>query len=429
MMYLIRGFLWTLVAIMTLQGFLHADEYGTATSMIGGVSMSMAIMRENVGRSLFVSSHSFVPLPRVIVQSALKETALHPGIQVVPKLRRTLAAHQLTWDRFRDEEITWLLEHADLIGGVHSDPEARVLWVSWDHRLNYSQIVLNQTRAMHCPPRFMSSPCVAAPVAVAATEVRRIQTVVEKWNQVLYLNRWVSAFSWWTAIHPEVNGSWHFDSIKDDIARLHDVEVPVDPRIALLLDTIHTITEDQSSWLQRILRSLLTGEVWAGCLEHVRLREGRVRDLMMLAGIQDMYNAHEGVLNASLRVVDGDKDKKRLVQDWFGEMSGYAWWLSDELPSLVRRCVGQDAGDCTRIGPTEIVSLSAKIAEREKIVGNWVRRIYIGMWNAMPVIGILFVLEIIVLCLGRGSVMLRLDDRQIRLNDRQMRLNDRQKND
>jgi hypothetical protein len=84
-----------------------------------------------------------------------------------------------------------------------------------------------------------------------------------------------------------------------------------------------------------------------------------------------------------------------MVQDWFGEMTGYAWWVPDSVPSLVRRCVGQEAGDCTRIGLTEIVALTAKFAERERIVGNWVRRIYIGMWNAMPVIGILFVLELV----------------------------------
>ena len=92
---------------------------------------------------------------------------------------------------------------------------------------------------------------------------------------------------------------------------------------------------------------------------------------------------------------------RRMVQDWFGEMTGYAWWVPDSVPSMVRRCVGQEAGDCTRIGPTEIVALTAKFAERERIVGNWVRRIYIGMWNAMPVIGILFVLELVLLCVDR----------------------------
>lgn len=62
--------------------------------------------------------------------------------------------------------------------------------------------------------------------------------------------------------------------------------------------------------------SLLTGEMWGACLEHVR-------DLMMIAGIREMEEAHERVLNASLRVVS-DTDR-RMVQDWFGEMTGDAW--------------------------------------------------------------------------------------------------------
>jgi hypothetical protein len=154
----------------------------------------------------------------------------------------------------------------------------------------------------------------------------------------------------------------------------------------------------KNPWRRRILLSLLQGEVWAGCLEHIRLREGRVRELMMVAGIQDMLNAHERVLNATLRVV-GTADEKRLVHNWFGEMSGYAWFLPDDLPSLVRRCVGQDSGDCTRIGPTEIVDLTEKAAEGSKIVADWTRRLFIGMWNALPIVVVLFVLELVVLCL------------------------------
>jgi hypothetical protein len=40
-------------------------------------------------------------------------------------------------------------------------------------------------------------------------------------------------------------------------------------------------------------------------------------------------------------------------------------------------------------------------AERERIVDDWSRRIFIGMWNGLPAIGLLFVLEIVVLCMER----------------------------
>ena len=412
-MLLIRGFLWFLVAVMTLQGFLHADEYGTATSMLGGVSMTMAIMKESLGattRSLFSSTPAFVPLPRVIVQAALKETALHPGIQVVPKLQQTLKLHQRTWDIFRDKEVTWMLRHADLVGGILSDPEARQLWTAWDQTLNYSQAALNASRATVCIVRAMDPTVCDAKLAEVArfeAKVRRAQVAVDQWSKILYLHRagpTGQARTWWSAIFPTANTNYHFSQFATAVARLHDIDKPTDRRLknvtGLITETTTWLARGKSPWLYRLLESLLVGELWAGCLEHVRLREGRVRDLMMLAGIQDMESAHERMLNASLRVVTTEMDK-RMVQDWFGEMSGYAWWVSDDLPSLVRRCVGQEAGDCTRIGPTEIVTLNAKIAERERIIGNWTRRIYIGMWNAMPIIGILFVLELVLLCVHR----------------------------
>jgi hypothetical protein len=132
---------------------------------------------------------------------------------------------------------------------------------------------------------------------------------------------------------------------------------------------------------------------------------------MIVAGVQDLMNTNERILNASLLTVTAATDKKK-VQDWFGEMSAYAWWLPEDMPSLVRRCAGQEAGDCTRIGPTEITALSAQIGERSKIVEDWVRRIFIGMWNAMPAVCLLFVVELIILCMPkRGyAVPMRLEE-------------------
>lgn len=407
MISLIRGFLWTLAGVMTLQGFLHADEFGTATSMWGGVSLTMAVMKESVGTwSPFSATPAFVPLPRVVVQAALKETALHPGIQVVPKLQQTLKIHQRTWDLFRDKEVAWMLEHADLIGGLMSDPDARQIWTVWDERLNYSEGALSRLRT--CRVRALDPEgCDATATEMARYEkrVRQARHAARAWVEVLYLSRGLSARAWWGATHPETNTSDCFGEFAAATARLHDIEGPGDPRIAAVGEMVRRaaveLGTDESEWIQRLVGSLLTGEMWSSCMEHVRLREGRVRDLMMVAGIRDMEAAHERVLNASLRVVS-DADR-RMVQDWFGEMAGYAWWLSDAVPSLVRRCISQEAGDCTRIGPTEIVALTAKFAERERIVGNWVRRIYIGMWNAMPVVGILFVLELVLLCVDRRA--------------------------
>ena len=48
-MNLVRGFLWTLVGVMTLQGYLQADEYGSAISMIGGIGLTMSVWKESMG--------------------------------------------------------------------------------------------------------------------------------------------------------------------------------------------------------------------------------------------------------------------------------------------------------------------------------------------------------------------------------------------
>jgi hypothetical protein len=122
---------------------------------------------------------------------------------------------------------------------------------------------------------------------------------------------------------------------------------------------------------------------------------------MMAAGIQDMLNAHERIFNASLRVTKETK----TVQEWFGEMASYAWWLGDDIPNIVRRCISQETGDCKRIGPTEIATLSAQMLEQRRIINDWTRRVFIGMWNGMPVVFLLFLLEIVVLCIPQRRLI------------------------
>lgn len=410
-MNLIRGFLWTLVAVMTMQGYLQADEYGSAISMIGGMGLTMSIWQEKAS-SWFVTKPAFVGLPHVIVEAALKETALHPGIQIVPKLQQTLKGQQRVWDLFREEEIAWLLEHADLVGAVHSDPDARTLWTVWHDRLNRSEMALQNTKERLCRVRILDpAGCdqVDADVAFYERVRRDAAAAVAAWRDVLYIGRYYSAEEWIAATSQQ-SVSFAFASVRDALARLHDIEKVTDPRLAEILAEIQGV-QCENVWTQRLLVSLLTGEAWAACLEHVRLREGRTRELMFSAGVQDMMNAHERILNASLRVVGASEDRRK-VHDWFGEISGYAWFLPPGVPSLVRRCVGQEAGDCRRIGPTEIVTLTEKEVKRSQIAEDWPRRLFIGMWNAMPVIGILFALELVMLFVPvRTRMVMVVDDK------------------
>jgi hypothetical protein len=196
-----------------------------------------------------------------------------------------------------------------------------------------------------------------------------------------------------------------FAAFQTALRALHNVTDVADERLKTLLTSIRAIPSPINPWIHRLLVSLLEGDVWAAAMEHVRTRETRVRELMIAAGIQELWATHERILAASLKAVGSHK----LVENWFGEIASYAWWLPDEVPGIVRRCIGQEGGDCSRIGPTEIQALLVQQREQNRILEDWTRRIFIGMWNAMPVIGILFLLEIIVLILPQKRVLHVLD--------------------
>jgi hypothetical protein len=376
------------------------------------MAMTMMVWQEKVGasaRSWMSSAPAFVGIPRVFVEAALKETALHPGIQVVPALQQTLASHQRVWGAFREEEIRWLLAHADLVGAVQSEPDGRAIWTAWHDRLNYTATVLRSIQAGVCRFRVLDPiACDQVDIDIAFYEREKAAAAaaVAAWNDVLRIGRVYSAEAWLTAIQRPANHT----AVRNGLARLHDIERVADLRLAEIFTAIRNMSVGLSPWYGRLLQSLLTGEVWAACLEHVRLREGRVRELMYAAGVQDMVNSHERILNASLRVVSAED--RRKVQEWFGEMTIYAWFLPDGMPTLVRRCVGQDVGDCTRIGPTEIVALTEREVKRSR-VRKETQRLLIGMWNAVPVVVVLFVMELVLFCVAmradQKTFVMRLD--------------------
>jgi hypothetical protein len=399
--------MWTLVGVMTLQGYLNADEYGSAASFFGGMGLTMSIWKETMGSTLaFWSTPTFVPLPRVLVTAALHETARHPGLKMIPALQKTIKSHQVTWERFRVRSMDQMMIHADLVGGLLSDPDARPLWSPYSSMKEKAEASLLETKTRLCYI-LGSSSCLQTGQTLEV-EIRHLTKVNEQWDRVLTLSHLASASHLENALTHGKN-NFIFSPFADALSRLHNVTDPGDERVAALHQLASNIawslTESGgNSWYRRLLESLLVTEIWDGCLAHIRNRERRVRDLMIVAGVQDLMNTNERILNASLLTVASATDKKK-VQDWFGEMSAYAWWLPEDIPSLVRRCAGQEAGDCTRIGPTEITALSAQIGERSKIVEDWTRRIFIGMWNAMPAVCLLFIVELIILCMPkRGYV-------------------------
>jgi hypothetical protein len=194
---------------------------------------------------------------------------------------------------------------------------------------------------------------------------------------------------WWSATQEEDLRDT-FVAFQEALKRLHNVTEVSDSYLQFVLAHRPSTVALIDPWIRRLLASLGEGDVWSAAMDHVRAREARVRDLMITAGVQELWAAHERTLAASIKAVA--EEKQGLVRDWFGESASYAWWMPDEVPGIVRRCIGQEGGDCVRIGPTEIQALAAQHVERNRILEDWTRRLFIGMWNAMPIIGILFVL-------------------------------------
>jgi hypothetical protein len=403
-MLLIRLFLWLLVAFMCFHGYMHADEYGSEVTLFGGMGLTMSIWKESLSegtRSLFWTAPQFVPLPRAVVRAALEETARHPGLHVLPPLQRALRKHRDTRALFRDASVEWMLGHAELVGGFVSEPEALEVWDGWVSKANESATLLEKAKARVCSVRLMQE----AACGVIDQEVARLEAVAtadargrDAWASVVRIETDWSVAAWWSATQ---RSSLNLSAFEARLGLLHDVSDPWDGRLESLKELAVETAEAASTnrWLTRITTSLLIGELWDACLHHVRRREFRVRDMMVRAGVQELWTAHERALNASVKGLSAADTK--VVQDWFGEMMGYAWWLGDDLLPVVRRCLGQQHGDCIRVGPTEITALSAQLMERSKIVEDFARRVFIGMWNGLPAVALVFLVELLIVCMPK----------------------------
>lgn len=406
-MQLVRAFLWVLAGTMVLQGYLHADEYGTTASIFGGLALTMAVWRERIG-DLFVSDVASVhiPIPRALVQSALQETMRHPDIHTVPALQQTLEGHQATWRTFRDAEFEWMLRHTNLVGAFQAEPEARALWSAWSTAAEGAAARLTEARAGVCNAvSAILTPAACqmfqARVSVAERKAATVRAARRAWDNVLTMHDSViDVAAWWNATQqgsPPLN----LTEFQLQLARLYDVQVRSDVRIGAVLHHTRHMSRyaTENPWLQRLLESLLTGQVWEACLQHVRAREQRVRDIMVSIGVQELYHRFDQVLNASLRATTTEEESA-IVRDWFTEMGAYAWWMTEDMPTTVRRCLRHEGGECKRIGPTEIAALTAQINERNRILKDGNRRLLLGLWNALPAVGLLFLLEIAVFIVG-----------------------------
>jgi hypothetical protein len=271
--------------------------------------------------------------------------------------------------------------------------------------------------------------------ANASAILAEVKAGYDAWVSVLHMEH-ISARDWWVATRQRepvnsqrepvnsqrepVNSQREldvelFDLFYRNLTLLHDVVSRTDPRIAFMLTKARSIATTLATevGLRRTLaESLLISDLWSSCRDHVSSRESRIRELVVATGIQEMFSTHDRILNASMRIVS-TKAERDLVINWFSEMSAQAWWLSEDMPSIERRCIGHEGGDCRRIGPTEIAALIAQADIAATILKDWTRRLFIGMWNALPPVGLLFIVELAVLCIRPQMVMVQKKQKRI----------------
>lgn len=413
LMKLIRVFLWTLVGAMCIQGYLRADEYGSEMGVSESVGHALSVWGESLGagsRWLVGAQPRFVGLPRAVVEAALQETARHPAtLAQVPRLQARLREYSDALRGLHDAHLTWALSHTDLVLAMKAEESARQLWEGAMSRAATAsaaaeKAVANRCRVTlpwdHSACQSLDSQAISATLAAAAANRTAIA-----WSRLLAQEPLEGGVIGWWMDAGGGSGTEQIQRFLDGLSELYNVTGVGDERIVARLEEATVVAVAESNiWLRRILTSLLEGEVWDACIRYVTAHESRTRDIMVAMGVDTLFATHDRVRNASLRAVKEEADAA-TVRTWFDEMAAYAWWLGDDIPGHVRRCVRQTHGVCTRIGPTEIAAMSDRVGRREQIVRDVVRRLTLGLWSALPGVGLVILFEFVLLCVQiRGGV-------------------------
>ena len=207
--------------------------------------------------------------------------------------------------------------------------------------------------------------------------------------------RQVRAGDWWRVQADSSKRQGVLDVFYRSLETLYNVSGHSDVRVATALGQIPGLTVELDYWRAYIFRVLLRGDVWSACLGYVMSQDTRIHEILIASGYQEMAHSVARVKNASLAgLVD-----KGAAETWFDEAAAWGWWLSDEIPAIVRRCVGQTYGECRLIGPTEISSMVARMTEGRRVAEDWSRRALIGLWNGLPALAIVVCLDLILICL------------------------------
>ena len=335
----------------------HGALYDTGS----GVSLTMAVLGEMAGerlRTLLWAPPSYVRVPRALVAAAL-----HNKQSQSPQLLAAIRDEQAVWDTFSKAHMDWHLRHLRTL----ESPALAATRDRWVERLATAEGELAIAAAGLCRIN-IGRGCAAAKKrhADVADTVRYLRRLADLWRALLRGEE--------VPARDLTTPTAKLTEFYANLTQLHDVRSRQDVRVRRALGQVTT---------DPVVASLLEGDVWRACLEHTGVRQRRLMELALATGFGD----HERTMNASLLGITGDKEQM-LVREWFGEIAGYGWVLSaTEVPAIVRRCVAQEAGECRRITPVEIIAMEQRTV--------WSSRLITGMWNAMPAMLLLFIMEML----------------------------------
>jgi len=305
-------------------------------------------------------------IPRAFVVAAIKETLKHPMILQVPHVQRRLTEIEKSLTDLRKNELSWHLDFNDAISTLQiEEPWAPALRRVNAARAHLEKAVANKTAA-----------CIWYPTSKCTYWKTRVR-ILNKTHQKTLQDPWISLMQYKPLPAHRLNASLtdfyeHFKTLYNLTYR--------DPRIMDMLDWIDSMEP-------LIVRTLLRGDLWAACIGHVVQQDYRIRELLDKAGLTEVRQVHERIYSISVAHVDS-----KLVDPWFDEAAAFAWWLPETIPAIVRRCATQQTGDCTRIGSAEIDSLQTRYSE------NMARSVLIGLWNGLPMVLVIFALELVISC-------------------------------
>lgn len=401
-MQFIRLFLWGLIGVILIHGVLRPETY-QQTSLMSNLGLLITTWGERL-----IGAGTYTLIPRAVVIAALQESARHPRIRTPPQLEASLQHSRRLWSSFRDLQASWMLRHVAFVGALENTQEGRAAWEPAHAAINQTEAAVAAAAMNICRGMVWREICRGAEKELDAAKEAHAAALGawNAWAHVFGISLPPNAKSWWDGVAGVGAGAATFAHFSAEMGALHDVMTVDDGRIQTLLMSMQQFAAraHPNAWVQRTMATLLEGDLWWMCMEHIMWREARMRDLMLATGVGELMNAHERAWNASLRMVPASA--AATVRGWFNEMAGYAWWLGDDIPMIVRRCVGHQTGECRLIGPAEIATLR----QAQAMLDDWGQRILIGMWNTLPALVLLGALELVVMCTGPVLVMPRLAD-------------------